>query len=509
MKKLLCIILCTSIMLSAAGCKTKQVDNTGDTVKQTVEKPLEFTVVVDALAWTKNNKDINDSDEKKAWDTLTNTNIKYITPPHSDYGNKLNIMTASGDLPEVIIGGNVASMVEADTIIQMDEYMKKYGQPLMGKLKDGDISKYKMEGKLYGIPVLASISNQSGFLFRQDWLDNLGMKAPETLDEYYQVLKAFADNDPDKNGKKDTYGGTFRSEFSWMSGFLGAFDIDSHNEITYDVVNGKLVPQQTQEKYKEYLAYMNKLWNAKIFTPNSFVNTSDQWKKEIFTGIAGMWWHQNTRIDEYFMTQFDLTLGKGSGVKLVATKPPVGKDGKRGSPSGSRVATGISINKKAKDAEKIFQYYVRVFTDEKIKDFAKYGIEGKGYKMVDGKKQWIPEALTNDVLLQMKEMIYNLSTYPIDDEEVTARYGKRAVEIFNQNEQYNRKPYEIFEGKPLLSAEKDYPDQGKILLEYTVKIITGELPLDKFDEMVKRLKDAGLDKITADRQTWYTKKQGK
>jgi putative aldouronate transport system substrate-binding protein len=508
MKKLLCIILCTSIMLSISGCKAKQVEKADTTVKQVVEKPLEFKVVLDALAWTKNNKDINDSEEKKAWDKLTNSNIQYITPPHSDYYNKLNIMTASGDLPDVIIGANLANVVEADAVIPIDDYMKKFGQPLMGKLTDGDIAKFKVNGKTYAIPVLASISNQYGFLFRQDWLDNLGLKAPETLDEYYNVLKAFVDNDPDKNGKKDTYGGTFRSEFSWMSGFVGSFDIDSHNEITYDVVNGKLVPQQTQEKYREYLAYMKKLWSAKIFTPNSFVNTSDQWKKEIFTGIAGMWWHQSTRIDEYFMTQFDLTLGKNSGVKLIATKPPVGKDGKRGSPSGSRVATGIFINKKAQNPEKIFQYYVRVFTDEAIKDFTKYGIEGKGYKMVDGKKQWIPEALTNDSLLQIKEMVYNQSTYPIDDEEITARYGKRAVEIFKQNEQYNRKPYEVFEGKPLLPAEKDYPDQNKILLEYTVKIITGELPLDKFDEMVKRLKDAGLDKVTADRQAWYTKKQG-
>lgn len=43
-------------------------------------------------------------------------------------------------------------------------------------------------------------------MIRQDWLDNLNLQAPQTTDELYTVAKAFTDNDPDQNGKNDTYG---------------------------------------------------------------------------------------------------------------------------------------------------------------------------------------------------------------------------------------------------------------------------------------------------------------
>ena len=45
-------------------------------------------------------------------------------------------------------------------------------------------------------------------IFRQDWLDKLGLKYPETLDDMKNVLIAFTNNDPDGNGKNDTYGYT-------------------------------------------------------------------------------------------------------------------------------------------------------------------------------------------------------------------------------------------------------------------------------------------------------------
>ena len=38
------------------------------------------------------------------------------------------------------------------------------------------------------------------FWINQTWLDNLGLKAPATLDELYDVLVAFRDQDADGNG---------------------------------------------------------------------------------------------------------------------------------------------------------------------------------------------------------------------------------------------------------------------------------------------------------------------
>ena len=41
---------------------------------------------------------------------------------------------------------------------------------------------------------------------RQDWLDNLGLKMPTTIEELKEVARAFTEDDPDGNGQNDTYG---------------------------------------------------------------------------------------------------------------------------------------------------------------------------------------------------------------------------------------------------------------------------------------------------------------
>ena len=43
-------------------------------------------------------------------------------------------------------------------------------------------------------------------MIRKDWLAKLGLKEPQTVDDLYTIAKAFTEQDPDGNGKKDTYG---------------------------------------------------------------------------------------------------------------------------------------------------------------------------------------------------------------------------------------------------------------------------------------------------------------
>src|SRR5690606_33664828 len=64
---------------------------------------------------------------------------------------------------------------------------------------------FKVDGKIYGIPSWAPTEGSS-FIIRKDWLDNLGLKVPTSYEELKKVAIAFTKDDPDKNGKQDTYG---------------------------------------------------------------------------------------------------------------------------------------------------------------------------------------------------------------------------------------------------------------------------------------------------------------
>ena len=62
------------------------------------------------------------------------------------------------------------------------------------------------EGDIYCFPFLRgdnSLMVFQGPIVRKDWLDKLGIPMPETIDDWYAMLQAFRDKDPNGNGKKD------------------------------------------------------------------------------------------------------------------------------------------------------------------------------------------------------------------------------------------------------------------------------------------------------------------
>jgi putative aldouronate transport system substrate-binding protein len=78
-------------------------------------------------------------------------------------------------------------------------------------------------GKTFRLPGDVAEPSCEVMWIRQDWLDNLGLKVPTTLAELDDVLYKFTFNDPDKNGKNDTYGlggdgYDFRTFWPWIQG---------------------------------------------------------------------------------------------------------------------------------------------------------------------------------------------------------------------------------------------------------------------------------------------------
>lgn len=61
------------------------------------------------------------------------------------------------------------------------------------------------DGKMMAVPSVTA-EDFSMLWIRQDWLDRLGLKPPKTVDDLEAIAKAFVENDPDGNSKRDTIG---------------------------------------------------------------------------------------------------------------------------------------------------------------------------------------------------------------------------------------------------------------------------------------------------------------
>ena len=155
----------------------------------------------------------------------TGISIKYFNAV-TDFDQRLARAATGNALPDVVFNDAiiVGQMVQLGIVDEIKP----------GELKGGgDVyeaawkSTQLPDGKYYGVPTSA---HTYALFIRQDWLNKLNLKAPTTWEELKNVAKAFTHDDPDGNGKNDTYGFTmplattrgyassFSSSYLWQAG---------------------------------------------------------------------------------------------------------------------------------------------------------------------------------------------------------------------------------------------------------------------------------------------------
>ena len=138
-----------------------------------------------------------------------NIKLEIVSIPWDQFPNKMNIMVSTGEPLDFVIGdpgSTVEGWAKDQLIIPWDDLLATGKYPRVNALVNSDMyANFKIDGKVYYKP-LPLVPNQRGMLIRTDWLKNVGLEMPQTLDDLYQVMYAFTYNDPDQNGVDDTYG---------------------------------------------------------------------------------------------------------------------------------------------------------------------------------------------------------------------------------------------------------------------------------------------------------------
>ncbi|WP_438446032.1 extracellular solute-binding protein [Gorillibacterium sp. sgz5001074] len=249
--------------------------------------PLELNIMLPIF---KTNYPKDDSPVAAELEKRTNTNIHFEWVPNASYSDKFNITLASGKLPSLIYVGDVkgASFVNAaksGAFWEVGKYLKDYKN--LSQANPVILNNSSIEGKNYGI-FRGRALGRNGINYRKDWLDAVGLKEPKTIDDFYNMLKAFKEKDPDKNGKNDTYGmvlvkwtGQWASGFDTIKLWFGAPN-------KWGVVNGKLVPEHETPEYVEALKFMKKLYDEKLINQDFAVFDSAKWNDPVVNNQAGV-----------------------------------------------------------------------------------------------------------------------------------------------------------------------------------------------------------------------------
>lgn len=347
-----------------------------------VQDKITLTYWVSFGGWeAKTMKNLAEKGAYQALEEITNVHIEFLHPATGQEAAQFNLLIASNDLPDIIEGyvgtypGGPDKAVSDGYYLKLNDYIKQYA-PNYNRLRtmESDIAAQTIsdEGNIWAFYCLQPDDEVPwyGMLMRQDWLDELGLQVPETIDEWYTVLKAF-------KGKKGVeYPLQWHPGALWGGMFISAYGIgpDFYQE------NGKVKYGYNKPEFKDLLIELNK-WYKEGLLDKDYATRDNKSRDEMII---------NDKTGAYTNDGWPLYLsaivesGKGS---IVAAPYPTLKKGSnvrfrqadfhnKGSATVITTACKYPI-----EAVKWFDYH---YSEEGFMLF-NYGIEGKSYTLEDGK----------------------------------------------------------------------------------------------------------------------------
>lgn len=439
-------------------------------------------------------------------------------------------MFSAQNYPDVITANNLSKypgrmggMYNDGVSIRLNELMEEWmpnftriveEYPTIGRDLRLDDGSYTFVSTLYDTENDAdrTATSKFGLAIRKDWLTTLGYDSvPSTMDEWYQVLLDFKQNDPNGDSQQNEEPICLAS--SCWKYFLPAYGIDDDPSIQINADGSETVIYgYISENYKQYLEEFKK-WNNEGLIYNMFENTSLEKRQERVIGnIAGAWkgeahMFDTTKSDSYINQLREIV----PDAEFAACPWPETEDGYQWCFSDinsfASDSTVITVNALKNGTEKAAAYLIDYMLSENGSTYLTWGIEGESYEVVNGQKQLledmyetvdfydttIPKRYTYaDPLTVMLPQFGEISDYIIANQ--TEEF-KEACETWSKGDT----KYKMMAGCQLsVEQQREIDDLEDKMKNYISKMrhrfITGAAPLTEYDAYVAQVKELGADK---------------
>ncbi len=444
----------------------------------------------------------------------------------SNYSETLGLKVAGGEVPDVLWTSELSSFYKygKDGILAPlnDEVLKQCAPELYAYYMGMEPNAFKyrsVNGTIYGIPSLSDPARRP-MVYRGDWLERLGVEnLPDTLEEFEDLMYRFAREDPDGNGKDDTYG----MSNSGLNAVYGAYGMADKYWIERD---GKLVYCSIQPEMKEALSLLNKWYADGVLDPEFIMDerqtSGSNMSKPFVEGRIGFTasgedWHYKPKFEKgkekndwegdnrkelrklnpaaADSLRMGVPLTGPRGDKLIDQGNIVGVDN-------STVGFGAQLKDEPDKLAKILSIINALgFTDRHNAVEAVNGIEGKHWKFdeegriefLDPKYEKYTERAkigAHTVFLSLKSMEWD----KIGDEAfIQWQADNKSFENGMRNQL-----------KTILPSQSRFgADLDKMVSETYIAIITGDKPISYFDEFVDKWRKAGGDTLEKEANEWY------
>lgn len=452
----------------------------------------------------------------------------------ADYGEKLNLAIASNDLPDILSVNEqqFQKLIESDMIEDLTDVYDKYACDIvkdnMDATEGAAMDAASRDGKMYGIPQVQIETDTCSLMWiRQDWLDELNLEVPKSIEELEAVAKAFVENEmggentigilgPSLGGgmyddfmsRGNVY--TFDNIFAAYQSYPGFWVEDENGKVNY----GSITPET-----KEALGELQKMYKEGILDQELGVRKSaDEACKSGKAGILFFPWWFGYNVKDAVANDPD--------TEWRAYPAAFDKDGKWNVKFGSVGGHYVVVRKGYEHPEaailltNFFRMNEGKFAKETTLDVKHYpgrtlivnsDESSFTYKTLQAKMKGeeIPEfdpvsykLLETDLesldkVLQPPYEDLSIDQWNMEDPNFPRLYsiliGQKALEDAEQDGTLNKIHSVTY--RQTATMEKRWENLRKKEDETFLKIIIGEEPLDSFDTFVKEWKEEGGDEI--------------
>lgn len=459
-----------------------------------------------------------------------------------DAVQKTSIAIASGEIPDFMIVDRSQLALLAKT-----ELINKDLEPLWEAYASDTVKAWttaegpdaweslRYDGKIIGLPNIGGSVDQAELLWiRKDWLDALNLEIPTTMEELYEVMKAFKDNDPDGNGQADTIGMTIHKDF--MSGpgtgdVVGVFNsFGAYPGIWTDDGNGGIAYGSTMEAAKDALTWLAKCYAEGLIEQDFSSMDSNKAAEASVSGRSGVQWGAMWN----HMWPLQSTVDNNPDADWIALPLLSAKDGVEAQPQANIGVNEIFvISSKCEHPEAVikllnFWAETQLMSKEDMEPFMLPDEAGtptfpQHYVMA---KTWNPlknleahrhicEALEKDDPSQLngeETGYYNdCVSYLEGDKSKSGPYktfgpgnsSYAALDKYYTDELYH---FNAFTAADTPSMQQKLSTVNDKIIEYYTQVVMGVKTLDDWDAFMTEVNNLGLGNITTEANEWYKNK---
>lgn len=440
------------------------------------------------------------NDVQKYIEQATNTKLSISALPGSSYEERLPVMIASGEMPDAFPIPRrhqklpyVVNAIQADFFWEIGPYLEQF--PNLSKINPVIYDNIAYEGKIYGLPRERALARRA-IQFRSDWLANVGMETPKTIDDFYNMLVAFKNNDPDKNGQDDTTGMTAKEVGLWFAPYFGAPN-------QWKIEDGKFIRDVQTEEFLNALKFEKKLYDEGLMNKDFAVIERPSWTGAAENGKAGV------RIDVTGSTiGLDAVAKENLGEEAAFSMVSIleGEHGKRINMEGGHNGFFLFPKSSIKTEEHLLRV-LKFFDDlagEEIANLFVWGLEGVHHEMKDG----VPTMIEGN---KIGDEVGSSYSAPLSTLMASTNAMKGKLEELTELE-YRLNAENAEHGiadptMPLIS--ETFLEQGAqletILSDANIKFVMGAITEEQWKEQVDRWLSSGGAKIAKEYEEAYAK----